>query len=97
METRTDPGIQKQMGYWKEAKANNGRGMRTEQTAFNLFANFDQIAQSIRSRPRNEKTPYTGSQIELDWDHRHYWIAQIFEDKWQAHPTYQREVVPGKK
>ncbi|TWU77659.1 hypothetical protein ED733_008160 [Metarhizium rileyi] len=38
-----------------------------------------------------QATPYMGSQTNFDWDHPCYWIAQMFEERWQAHPTYQRE------
>ncbi|KAG6012520.1 hypothetical protein E4U54_007490 [Claviceps lovelessii] len=36
-------------------------------------------------------TPYTGSQTLIDWDHPCYWIAQMFEERWEPRPTYQRE------
>ncbi|KAF4978427.1 hypothetical protein FZEAL_5191 [Fusarium zealandicum] len=38
--------------------------------------------------------PYTGGQDTYDWDHPFYWVAQLFEENWQAHPMYQREPVP---
>ncbi|CAM1502687.1 Fc.00g074630.m01.CDS01 [Cosmosporella sp. VM-42] len=46
------------------------------------------------NNPSRVQGPYSGRQIAYDWDHEYYWIAQLFEHKWQAHPTYQREPVP---
>ncbi|KAF4589149.1 tetratricopeptide repeat domain containing protein [Ophiocordyceps camponoti-floridani] len=40
-----------------------------------------------------EPTPYMGSQTRFDWDHPLYWVSQMFEDRWNPHPTYQREYV----
>lgn len=34
---------------------------------------------------------YLGTQTRFDWDHPLYWVAQMFEERWHAHPTYQRE------
>ncbi|WAO95186.1 Zn(2)-C6 fungal-type domain-containing protein [Fusarium falciforme] len=46
-------------------------------------------------RPQNPNhVEYTGKQDKFDWDHPYYWVAQLFEPDWQAHPTYQREPVP---
>ncbi|UNI17769.1 hypothetical protein JDV02_004089 [Purpureocillium takamizusanense] len=39
------------------------------------------------------QTLYVGTQAQFDWDHPFYWISQIFEEDWAAHPTYQREYV----
>ncbi|KID91687.1 tetratricopeptide repeat domain containing protein [Metarhizium guizhouense ARSEF 977] len=38
-----------------------------------------------------QATPYMGSQTNYDWDHPCYWITQMFEERWQPRPTYQRE------
>ncbi|UKZ69730.1 uncharacterized protein TrAtP1_010734 [Trichoderma atroviride] len=40
-----------------------------------------------------EGRSYQGRQSHYDWDHSHYWIAQLFEGNWGAHPTYQTEPV----
>ncbi|KHN97280.1 uncharacterized protein MAM_04877 [Metarhizium album ARSEF 1941] len=40
-----------------------------------------------------QATPYMGSQSHFDWDHPFYWIAQMFEERWQPRPTYQREYI----
>ncbi|PHH67739.1 hypothetical protein CDD80_562 [Ophiocordyceps camponoti-rufipedis] len=40
-----------------------------------------------------EATPYMGSQTRFDWDHPLYWVSQMFEERWNPHPTYQREYV----
>ncbi|KAL6900499.1 hypothetical protein GGI43DRAFT_422993 [Trichoderma evansii] len=40
-----------------------------------------------------EGRSYQGRQSRYDWDHPYYWIAQMFEDHWEAHPTYQQEPV----
>ncbi|RSM08092.1 hypothetical protein CDV31_008305 [Fusarium ambrosium] len=50
----------------------------------------------IRIQPPQDPTQpqYTGRQDKFDWDHPFYWVAQIFEPNWSAHPTYQREPVP---
>ncbi|KAI8713511.1 Zn(2)-C6 fungal-type domain-containing protein [Fusarium sp. LHS14.1] len=37
---------------------------------------------------------YTGKQDKFDWDHPYYWVSQLFEPDWRAHPTYQREPIP---
>ncbi|KAH6995075.1 hypothetical protein EDB80DRAFT_815165 [Ilyonectria destructans] len=45
-----------------------------------------------------DKTPakdeYQGSQNKFNWEHPYYWIAQLLENNWSPHPTYQRERVP---
>jgi hypothetical protein len=33
---------------------------------------------------------YTGPQSKMDWDNSFYWISQLYEPDWQAHPTYRR-------
>ncbi|PNP47939.1 hypothetical protein TGAMA5MH_00991 [Trichoderma gamsii] len=38
-----------------------------------------------------EGRSYQGRQSRYDWDHSHYWIAQLFEGNWGPHPTYQTE------
>lgn len=40
-----------------------------------------------------EGRSYQGRQSRYDWDHPYYWISQMFEDHWEAHPTYQQEPV----
>ncbi|KAF7563603.1 hypothetical protein G7046_g507 [Stylonectria norvegica] len=40
------------------------------------------------------ESEYKGQQTKYDWDHPYYWISQLFETDWFAHPTYQREPVP---
>jgi hypothetical protein len=37
---------------------------------------------------------YRGPQNRMDWDDRHYWVSQLFEEQWRPHPTYQRESIP---
>ncbi|KOS22527.1 hypothetical protein ESCO_001954 [Escovopsis weberi] len=44
-----------------------------------------------KSLPQDE-TAYQGSQSQYDWDHPFYWISQLFEEQWRAHPTYQSEL-----
>ncbi|PFH56948.1 hypothetical protein XA68_15738 [Ophiocordyceps unilateralis] len=39
------------------------------------------------------ESPYLGSQTRFDWDHPLYWVSQMFEERWDPHPTYQREYV----
>ncbi|ODA79066.1 hypothetical protein RJ55_04657 [Drechmeria coniospora] len=39
------------------------------------------------------QTQYIGRQAQIDWDHPLYWVAQMFEEQWSPHPTYQREYV----
>ncbi|KAL7921290.1 hypothetical protein ACQKWADRAFT_296053 [Trichoderma austrokoningii] len=34
---------------------------------------------------------YQGHQCHYDWDHPYYWVAQLFEEKWEPHPTYVEE------
>lgn len=45
-----------------------------------------------------DKTPaedeYQGNQNKFNWEHPYYWIAQLLENDWSPHPTYQRERVP---
>lgn len=51
------------------------------------------VARSSLPVCHKQETPYMGSQTQFDWDHPCYWIAQMFEERWQPHPTYQREHV----
>ncbi|UKZ58255.1 hypothetical protein TrVGV298_012122 [Trichoderma virens] len=37
--------------------------------------------------------PYEGRQVFYDWDHPLYWVAQLFEENWQPHATYQAEQI----
>ncbi|KAL7812185.1 hypothetical protein V8C44DRAFT_329963 [Trichoderma aethiopicum] len=37
--------------------------------------------------------PYEGRQVFYDWDHPFYWVAQLFEEDWHPHATYQREYI----
>ncbi|RDA89981.1 hypothetical protein CP533_0854, partial [Ophiocordyceps camponoti-saundersi (nom. inval.)] len=41
----------------------------------------------------SHESPYLGSQTLFDWDHPFYWVSQMFEERWNPHPTYQREYV----
>ncbi|PHH83757.1 hypothetical protein CDD83_2932 [Cordyceps sp. RAO-2017] len=41
----------------------------------------------------DHQTAYTGTQTQFDWDYPLYWVAQMFEEKWQPHPTYRGETI----
>ncbi|KAG5919132.1 hypothetical protein E4U42_006603 [Claviceps africana] len=75
MQTLTDSRIQNQLAIWKRYKEQNGMIER----------------QPLSSPLQPHEAPYMGSQALLDWDHPCYWIAQMFEERWQAHPTYKQE------
>ncbi|KAG6040577.1 hypothetical protein E4U41_000085 [Claviceps citrina] len=49
------------------------------------------IEKQNSSPTQPHESPYIGSQTQFDWDHPCYWIAQMFEERWHPHPTYQRE------
>ncbi|KAG6010379.1 hypothetical protein E4U21_006943 [Claviceps maximensis] len=75
METLTDSRIQRQLAIWKRYKEHNGTSK-----------------DEVFSTPvQPHESPYMGPQTQFDWDHPCYWISQMFEERWQPHPTYQRE------
>ncbi|KAG5984059.1 hypothetical protein E4U55_006194 [Claviceps digitariae] len=75
MQTLTDSRIQRQLETWRRQRERSELMERGPYTS------------SLQSR----ESPFLGSQTLLDWDHPCYWIAQMFEERWQPHPTYQRE------
>jgi hypothetical protein len=104
METLTDRRIQKQLAVWKRYKEHNGMGEWSASPAWMVgsatgtnFANVgvwtvvEKPAMPTTSTTGTFETPYMGSQTNFDWDHPCYWVSQMFEERWQPHPTYQRE------
>lgn len=90
MDTLTDARVQKQLSVWARQKGENGFGesrlMPTSDGADAL--KVDKM--ETQSRDSCE-SPYLGPQTQFDWDHPLYWVSQMFEERWQPHPTYQRE------
>ncbi|KAJ4320671.1 hypothetical protein N0V84_005735 [Fusarium piperis] len=95
-ETRRDPQVRKQLAVWELYKKENGKGVQRLGSIGNKkrLTDLGSPVEKIK-RPHNPNhVEYTGKQDKFDWDHPFYWVSQLFEPDWQAHPTYQREPVP---
>ncbi|KAM5356615.1 hypothetical protein ACJ41O_003261 [Fusarium nematophilum] len=107
MKTREDPGIQRQLSVWERAKGDNGKGAQPQRGEPPVVvgaapgeADDRCLVEKMIIRRDGDAdetaTPvhYAGRQDTYDWDNPLYWVAQMFEDDWSAHPTYQRETIP---
>ncbi|KAF4464901.1 hypothetical protein FALBO_8256 [Fusarium albosuccineum] len=93
MQTLRDPEVKKQLSVWKQFKENNGKGAAHSLGIAAAEADDRSLVEKI-DLPETQHVRYKGKQARYDWDHPHYWVAQMFERDWQPHPTYQRETIP---
>lgn len=97
METMADPRVQRQLGVWKRHRLENGFGELPPPPlvlpAMAADARAGIVDRLNDTQVTDGQTAYIGSQVQFDWDHPCYWISQIFEERWNPHPTYRSEYV----